>query len=66
MIRPYKPETLVLGVGLIALGVVWTLANMGALDLLTTLRRWWPAMLILWGALELHRTYSEGRMRRSR
>jgi hypothetical protein len=66
MTRPYKPETLVLGVGLIALGVVWTLANLGALDLLSTLRRWWPATLILWGALELHRSYSDGRMRRSR
>jgi hypothetical protein len=66
MARSYKPETLVLGVALIALGVVWTLANVGALDLLVTLRRWWPATLVLWGILEIHRSYADGRIRRSR
>jgi hypothetical protein len=66
MARSYKPETLVLGVALIALGVVWTLANMGSVDLLSTLRRWWPATLVLWGALELHRSYADGRIGRSR
>jgi hypothetical protein len=66
MARPYKPETLVFGVLLIALGVIWTLANMGAVDMLVTLRRWWPGLLVLWGALELHRSYADGRIRRSR
>lgn len=66
MARPHKPETLVLGVALIALGVVWTLANHGTLDLLETLRRWWPATLVLWGTLELYRSYADRRTGRSR
>jgi hypothetical protein len=49
----YRPETLALGLSLIALGALWTLANLGALDLLGTLRTWWPMSLIVWGALEL-------------
>lgn len=65
MATPYKPETLVFGVLLIALGVIWTLSNMGALDMLATLRRWWPATLVLWGCLELHRSYADGRIGRS-
>jgi hypothetical protein len=65
MARPYKPETLVLGVALIGLGVAWTLANMGSIDLLGTLRRWWPATLVLWGCLELHRSYLDRRTGRS-
>ena len=42
-----------LGLGLIALGVVWTLGNLGRLDALDTLHRWWPLLLVVWGALEL-------------
>jgi hypothetical protein len=53
MIFAFRPESVVLGVGLIALGVLWTLANMGTLELLPTLRTWWPATLVFWGALEL-------------
>jgi cell wall-active antibiotic response 4TMS protein YvqF len=66
MAQPFKPETLVLGVGLIVLGVLWTLANMGSLDLLGTLRRWWPATLVLWGLLELYRSYADARTGRSK
>lgn len=65
MAPSYRPETVVLGVALIAIGVVWTLANVGTLDLLGTLRRWWPMTLVLWGALELHRSYADARTRRS-
>lgn len=65
MAQPYKPETLVLGVALIGLGIAWTLANMGSIDLLGTLRRWWPATLVLWGLLELHRSYADHRTGRS-
>ena len=36
MAQPFKPETLVLGVTLIVVGVLWTLANHGSLDLLGT------------------------------
>jgi len=49
----FSPEGLTFGVCLVALGVLWTLANMGRLELLTTLRTWWPLSLVLWGALEL-------------
>ena len=65
MAPPYKPETLVLGVALIAVGVLWTLANLGTIDLLGTLRRWWPATLVLWGSLELYRSYVDRRRGRS-
>ena len=47
---------LVLGIALIAVGVLWTLANLGHLDLLDTLHRWWPSILVLWGALSLARS----------
>ena len=42
-----------LGLSLIAVGVVWILANAGRIDLLATLRAWWPLTLVLWGVLEL-------------
>ncbi|MGD8897545.1 MAG: hypothetical protein PVJ73_16045 [Acidobacteriota bacterium] len=52
--RPaFSPEGLTLGFGLIAIGVLWTLSNLGQVDLLYTLRVWWPLALILWGGLEL-------------
>jgi hypothetical protein len=59
-------EALVLGIALIALGVVWTLANMGHLDLLGTLHRWWPSVLVLWGALELARSLARRNLARDR
>lgn len=42
-----------LGLTLVAVGLVWMLANAGRLDLLGTLRAWWPLTLVVWGALEL-------------
>ena len=55
MSRPaaFSPEGLTLGIGLIAIGVLWTLSNLGRVDLLYTLRTWWPLALVLWGGLEL-------------
>jgi cell wall-active antibiotic response 4TMS protein YvqF len=53
MARPFKPEVLVLGLSLIAVGVAWILGNAGRIDLLATLRAWWPLTLVLWGVLEL-------------
>jgi hypothetical protein len=50
---PFSPEGLTLGICLVAVGVLWTLANMGRLELLPVLRTWWPASLVLWGVLEL-------------
>jgi hypothetical protein len=54
----FRPETLALGLSLVALGLLWTLANLGMLDLLYTLRTYWPASLIVWGALELLATFA--------
>ena len=65
MALSFRPEALVGGLALVALGVLWTAANLGALDLLTTLRTWWPATLVVWGALELLRAYGERGIRRS-
>ncbi len=54
MNRPgFSPEGLTLGACLVALGVLWTLANMGRLELLPVLRTYWPSTLVLWGVLEL-------------
>jgi len=49
----YRTEALVLGLLLIAVGAVWTLGNLGYLDALTVLRRWWPLAFVVWGAVEL-------------
>ena len=46
-------EGLVVGLALVALGLLWTLANLGRINLLDTLHRWWPSILIVWGVLEL-------------
>jgi len=51
--RPFRSEGLVLGLLLVALGSVWMASNLGRLDLLSTLRTWWPASLVVWGAVEL-------------
>ena len=51
----FNLEALVMGIALIALGVVWMLANLGYLDLLDTVHRWWPSILVLWGSLALAR-----------
>ena len=53
MTVPFRVEGVVVGLALLALGIVWTLANLGRIDLLTTLHRWWPSILVVWGALEL-------------
>jgi hypothetical protein len=54
MSRPaFSPEGVTLGVCLVALGILGTLANLGRLDLLPVLRTWWPLSLVLWGVLEL-------------
>jgi hypothetical protein len=66
MVRSFRPEAVVAGLALIALGVLWTAANLGSVDdMLGTLRRWWPATLVVWGLLELAAAYSDARARRS-
>lgn len=53
MLSFLKVDRLVMALGLIGLGVLMMLANFDRLDLLQALRIFWPALLILWGALEL-------------
>ena len=53
---PLRVERIVIGLSLMAVGVAWVLSNLGRLDLLHTLRTWWPASLIVWGMLELYNT----------
>jgi len=57
----FKVESFVLGCCLLALGTAWTFANLGMLDLLATLRTWWPASLVLWGFAEIVNTLLAGR-----
>ncbi len=49
----FSPEGLTLGICLVALGIIWTLGNMGRLDTLAVLRTWWPLSFVVWGVLEL-------------
>jgi Domain of unknown function (DUF5668) len=49
----FSPETLALGVTLVALGVVALLANLGRLEFLETVRTYWPLALVIWGGLEV-------------
>jgi hypothetical protein len=65
MAHRFKPEALVLGLTLIGVGTVWMLANAGRVDLLATLRAWWPLTLVVWGVLELVAVAVNGGTRRS-
>lgn len=53
MLSSLKVERVVLGVGLVGLGVIFTLANLERIDLLSALRVAWPTLLVLWGVLEV-------------
>jgi cell wall-active antibiotic response 4TMS protein YvqF len=57
MAASVKVEGIVLGLALLGLGTVCLLANLGRVDLLHTLRTWWPLTLIVWGALELYQAF---------
>jgi hypothetical protein len=54
----FSPERAVVGAGLVALGAVGLVSRLGRLDFLTAVRTWWPAILVLWGVVELYNTYS--------
>lgn len=56
--RAFSPEGLTVGICLVGIGVLWLLSNLGRLELLTTLRTWWPLSLVLWGGLDLLDFYS--------
>jgi hypothetical protein len=53
MLSSLKVERVVLGVGLVGLGVLITLANLERIDLLSALRLSWSLLLVLWGTLEV-------------
>ena len=57
-------ERIVIGFALLGLGVLWLLANAGRVDLLSSLRTWWPLLLVLWGGLELVAAFSRREARR--
>lgn len=48
-----SPEALTAGLFLTVIGVLWTLSNLGVLEMLPLLRTWWPLCLVSWGVLEL-------------
>jgi hypothetical protein len=54
-VRPprLKPESLAIGLSLVALGFLWILSNLDRVDMLPVVRTWWPSVLIVWGLLEL-------------
>ena len=58
-----KVEGIVIGFSLMGVGVLWTLSNLGQLDLLPTLRAAWPSVLVFWGALELYNWWAESTRR---
>ncbi|MCU0241481.1 MAG: DUF5668 domain-containing protein [Vicinamibacteria bacterium] len=53
MSRRVSPEGLTLGVALIGVGILWTLSNLGKINLIDTLHTYWPILLIFWGLIEL-------------
>ncbi len=59
-----SPEALVFGLGLVALGVLILLSNLGKIELLATLRTWWPVMLVVWGVAELASAWAQSARRR--
>jgi len=60
----FSVERFVMGLCLIGLGSLWTLSLLGAVELLPTLRRWWPLALVAWGCAELFNTFVVARPRR--
>jgi hypothetical protein len=48
-----RPESLTLGLFLVALGTIALLHNFGRVDFLETVRTFWPLTLLVWGVLEL-------------
>jgi cell wall-active antibiotic response 4TMS protein YvqF len=54
----FSPERVVVGAGLVALGALGFLSRLGRLEFLNAVHVWWPAILVLWGVVELYNTYS--------
>ncbi len=53
--RTWNTEQLVLGISVMAVGLVAALGNLHLLDTLKALHRLWPLSLLLWGVLDLVR-----------
>lgn len=53
-----EPESLAIGLCLVALGSLWMLSNLGRVEMLPVVRTWWPSVLILWGLLELLNSFA--------
>jgi hypothetical protein len=60
----FSPEKVVVGVSLVALGLVGALARSRSVDFLTVVHTWWPASLIVWGVAELYNTFADRAGRR--
>ena len=54
----FRPEKLVVGASLMALGAVGTLARAGSVDFLSVVHTWWPTSLVVWGLAELYNTFA--------
>src|SRR5947209_4283289 len=50
--RPVITTRLFFGLVVLALGVLWTLDNLGVLDA-STIVRWWPLLALGWGMMRL-------------
>ena len=57
----FKPEGVALGIACAGTGVLAFLANLGYVDLLSSVRLFWPVVIIFWGVAELVNTYSARR-----
>jgi cell wall-active antibiotic response 4TMS protein YvqF len=62
----FSPEKLVIGVSLVAVGVIGAMARSGSLDFLSVVHTWWPVTLVLWGIAELYNTLVERAARGAR
>ncbi|MEW6364000.1 MAG: DUF5668 domain-containing protein [Acidobacteriota bacterium] len=60
MSKKASADVLVFGLALLALGTVFLLENFGVeLHLLSVVAKWWPLILILFGALKIKRALQE-------
>jgi len=54
MATPARSSGLFSGLVLISVGVLLLLSNYGRLELGSFIARWWPLMIIFWGAVKLY------------
>jgi len=61
MPTPARSSGLFSGLVLISVGVLLLLHNYGHLEIGEFIRRWWPLMIIVWGAVKLYERTAGGR-----